>query len=66
MTPHVREAETAPIAVNSSPKIVVAFNAIDPAKPALKAKVKAPGTAEDTGPSLLSKRRRRWARLGNR
>lgn len=66
MTPHVREAETAPIAVNSSPKMVVAFNAIDPAKPALKAKVKTPEVAEDNGPSLLSKRRRRWARLSNR
>jgi len=66
MTPHVREAETAPIAVNSSPKKVVAFNAIDPAKPTMTAKVKAPELAEDKGPSLLSQRRRRWARLSNR
>ena len=66
MTPRVREAETAPITVNPSPKMVVAFNAIDPAKPALKAKLKAPEVAEDKGPSLLSKRRRRWARLSNR
>ncbi|MEM9738777.1 MAG: hypothetical protein AAF829_02840 [Pseudomonadota bacterium] len=66
MTPQVREAEQAPVAVNPSPKMVVPFNAIDPKPSSLKAKVRTPDTLTDTGPSLLSKRRRRWARLSNR
>ncbi|MEO0818611.1 MAG: hypothetical protein AAFX86_15065 [Pseudomonadota bacterium] len=66
MTPHVREAEQASVAVNQAPKMVVPINAIDPNTHSFKAKVQAPETAADTGPSLLSKRRRRWARLSNR
>ncbi|MEM1151729.1 MAG: hypothetical protein AAGI03_14455 [Pseudomonadota bacterium] len=66
MTPHVREAENAPIAVNASPARVATLNASNPAARAIHKTVKASKAEENAGPGLLTKRRRRWARLSVR
>lgn len=66
MTPQVRETETTPIAVPSTPLKANPVNATQMAKPIAVIKAPAPAETEETGPSMLDKRRRRRARLSGR
>ncbi len=66
MTPQVREIEQTPIAVPSTPLKATPVNAIQIAKPVAEIKAPAPEETEETGISMLDKRRRRRARLSNR
>eukprot|EP00036_Acanthoecidae_sp_10tr_P003658 CAMPEP_0182937956 /NCGR_PEP_ID=MMETSP0105_2-20130417/43018_1 /TAXON_ID=81532 ORGANISM="Acanthoeca-like sp., Strain 10tr" /NCGR_SAMPLE_ID=MMETSP0105_2 /ASSEMBLY_ACC=CAM_ASM_000205 /LENGTH=54 /DNA_ID=CAMNT_0025077209 /DNA_START=19 /DNA_END=180 /DNA_ORIENTATION=- len=53
MTPQVRETETTPIAVPSTPLQATPVNVIKTAKPVASIKAPAPAEIEDTGPSML-------------
>ena len=66
MTPQVRETEQTPIAVPSTPLQATPVNAVQMAKPVAVIQAPAPEAIEETGPSMLDKRRRRRARLSNR
>lgn len=66
MTPQVREIEQTPIAVPSTPLQVTPVNETKMAKPITVIKAPAPEETEETGISMLDKRRRRRARLSNR
>jgi len=66
MTPQVRETEQTPIAVPSTTLEATPVNATQMAKPIAVIKAPAPEAIEETGPSMLDKRRRRRARLSNR
>lgn len=66
MTPQVRETETNPIAVPSTPLQATPVNTIKMTQPVAVIKAPAPAETEETGISMLDKRRRRRARLSNR
>ncbi|MHA7856484.1 MAG: hypothetical protein ACX94D_00250 [Henriciella sp.] len=66
MNPQVRETETAQIAVPRNTLPATEINAIYIAKPVVEIKAPAPEIQEETGTSMLDKRRRRRARLSNR
>ncbi|MCR9270264.1 MAG: hypothetical protein ACX94B_15135 [Henriciella sp.] len=66
MNPQVRETETTQVAVPRTTLETVPVNAVQIAKPAVEIKAPAPAHQEETGPSMLDKRRRRRARLSNR
>lgn len=67
MSPLVRETEQTQIAgPRTSPAATVLTNLLHIAKPVAEIKAPAPELTEDTGPSMLDKRRRRHARLSNR
>ncbi len=66
MTPQVRETEKTPVAVPSTHLQATPVNAIQIAKPVVEIKAPAPAQKEETGISMLDKRRRRRARLSNR
>ena len=66
MNPQVRETETAQIAVPRNTLPATEINAIYIAKPVVEIKAPAPEIQEETGTSMLDKRRRLRARLSNR
>jgi len=66
MNPQVRETEQTPIAVPSTIPTTAPINALKIAKPVIEIKAPAPETKEESGKSMLDKRRRRRARLSNR
>ncbi|MEO1303757.1 MAG: hypothetical protein AAFV37_02185 [Pseudomonadota bacterium] len=67
MNPQVRETEQAQIAGPRTTLEATPVNALQIAKPAIvEIKAPAPEVQEETGPSMLDKRRRRRARLSNR
>ena len=66
MTPQVRETETNPIAVPSTILEATPVNETKMAQPIAVIKAPAPEETEETGISMLDKRRRRRARLSNR
>ena len=66
MTPQVRETEQTQIAGPRTTPETTQINALYIAKPAVVIKAPAPEVQEETGPSMLDKRRRRRARLSNR
>ncbi|MFN3212252.1 MAG: hypothetical protein ACE37M_04045 [Henriciella sp.] len=66
MNPQVREIEPAQIAVPRNTLETAQINAIQIAKSVVEIKAPAPETQEETGTSMLDKRRRRRARMSNR
>ena len=66
MTPQVRETEQTPIAVPGTPLKATPVNVVQMALPVAVIQAPAPEAIEETGPSMLDKRRRRRARLSNR
>jgi len=66
MTPQVRETEQTPIAVPSTLPTAAPVNVYKIAKPVIEIKAPAPDTQEESGKSMLDKRRRRRARMSNR
>ncbi|MEM6652040.1 MAG: hypothetical protein AAGA72_06885 [Pseudomonadota bacterium] len=66
MTPHVRETEQTPIAVPTPLTSTALINEIKQARPAVEINAPAPELTEETGRSMLDKRRRRRARLSSR
>jgi len=66
MTPQVREIEQTPIAVPSTTPMTAPVNALKIAKRVIEIKAPAPEQEEESGKSMLDKRRRRRARLSNR
>lgn len=67
MNPQVRETEQAHIAGPRTTLEATPVNALQIAKPAIvEIKAPAPEVKEETGPSMLDKRRRRRARMSNR
>ncbi|MEM9570681.1 MAG: hypothetical protein AAF996_04390 [Pseudomonadota bacterium] len=66
MNPQVREIEQTPIAVPSTIPTTAPVNALKIAKPVIEIKAPAPEVKEESGISMLDKRRRRRARLSNR
>lgn len=66
MNPQVRETEPAQIAVPRNTLETPQINVIQIAKSVVEIKAPAPEVQEETGPSMLDKRRRRRARMSNR
>jgi len=66
MNPQVRELEQTPIAVPSTIPMTGPANALQIAKPVLEIIAPAPETDQGSDKSMLDKRRRRRARMGNR
>ena len=66
MNPQVRETEPAQIAVPRNTLETPQINVIQIAKSVVEIKAPAPEALEETGPSMLDKRRRRRARMSNR
>ena len=66
MNPQVREIEPAQIAVPRNTLETPQINVIQIAKSVVEIKAPAPEVQEETGPSMLDKRRRRRARMSNR
>jgi hypothetical protein len=66
MNPQVRETESTQIAVPRNTLETPRINVIQIAKSVVEIKAPAPETQEETGPSMLDKRRRRRARMSNR
>ena len=66
MNPQVRETEPAQIAVPRNTLPATEINAIYIAKPVVEIKAPTPEAHEETGSSMLDKRRRRRARLSGR
>lgn len=66
MNPQVRETEQTHIAVPRTTLETTDVNAVFIAKPVVEIKAPAPEITEDTGPSMLDKRRRRRARMSSR
>lgn len=67
MSPLVRETEPTQIAgPRTSPVATAPVNLLQITKPVVEIKAPAPELTEETGPSLLDKRRRRHARMSNR
>ena len=66
MTPQVRETEQTQIAGPRITPETAHINALQIAKPAVVIQAPAPEVQEESGPSMLDKRRRRRARMSNR
>ena len=66
MNPQVRATETPQVAGPRTTLETPQVNAIYIAKPVVEIKAPAPEVKEETGPSILDKRRRRRARMSNR
>ena len=66
MNPQVRAPQTPQVAGPRTTQETPQVNAIYIAKPVVEIKAPAPEIKEETGPSMLDKRRRRRARLSNR
>ena len=66
MNPQVRDTEQTQIAGPRTTPETAPINALYIAKPAVVIKAPAPEITEESGPSMLDKRRRRRARLSNR
>ena len=66
MNPQVRETEPAQIAVPPNTLPATEINAVYIAKPVVEIKAPAPETQEESGATMLDKRRRRRARLSRR
>ena len=66
MNPQVRAPQTPQVAGPRNTPETPQVNAVYIAKPVVEIKAPAPEIKEETGPSMLDKRRRRRARLSNR
>ena len=67
MTPQVRETEKPQIeGPRTSAPDTMAINVLHIAQPIVEIKAPSPEVTEESGPSMLDKRRRRHARLRNR
>ena len=66
MNPQVRATQTSQVAVPRTSLETPEINAVYIAKPVVEIKAPSPEVAEESGPSMLDKRRRRRARMSNR